>query len=128
MSPFVTTSGANIEALVLALVPFNKHLRSVEGMALCPPAIAAAYHMHMKWQAMQANLRLSYVAHLAVVLSCVPPASGASAGLGAGSTAASDPSGSIVIRSHHPDDVMNESQYRAVEVGGWGLLLWLKHL
>jgi hypothetical protein len=105
LSPFITAAGANIEAAVMALAPVNKHLRVVEGMVLCPPALAAAYQTHMRWQAVQANVRLSFLAHLSVVLSCVPP----HWRLGE----ADD----LRVRSHHPDDVMNESQYRPMEVG-----------
>jgi hypothetical protein len=149
LSPFITAAGASIEPVVMALVPFNRHLRVVEGMALPPVAVSLAYQAHARWRAGPgADPRLRYLSHLAIVLAVVPPLSrsprpasasvpggqggagaGAGVGPGAGAGAASagslpaggasggEPGASLCVRSHHPDDVMNESQYRAAEVG-----------
>ena len=118
LSPFVGITGANLEGVVMQLVPFNRHLRIVDGTVLNPVAIALAYKAALKWTGGKDDPLVPYIGQLSLVLSCVPPS---------WSDTTVVIRGGVVRRSHYPGELSRQLDRFVSSVrshigfaGGWG--------
>ena len=97
--------GTDVRAAVLALVPFNRHLRLVDDTVVNPVALGRAYQAARGWGAAKDDVHKAYIAQVALAMAAVPPRWADAASGGA-----------VVMRSHHPDDVHALLASRAAEV------------